>query len=226
MRQQEYRNGDDGRRTRDAQIFAVNLERLASSIYPGQPVPELDSIDGTDDSGSVYCVVNLSGDIMSIGIDNGWWKIVGPTQIAAKILDAVSYAKSKAMMARLVLDRHGYAATSTPQHILTHPTKESVSTLPAIDDPTFDQALSTKIDQALDTLTQIERFRRIRDSPEERIIAGPHDLFRIILIGHQIRRAEVDASSLRPSDANKLAADARAALQIAEQSARTVAEIP
>src|SRR5438067_1228110 len=104
---EERPRGDDDPRSRDARTFADNVEELVAATRPGEPVSMLGHIDGSDRSGTVHCVVDDFGDVVDVGIDRNWWGALGPSGVAAGILDALDYARSKVLMAQLILDRYG-----------------------------------------------------------------------------------------------------------------------
>lgn len=204
-------SGEDGR-ARDTLTFSESIEEVAARTAPGQPIPQLASIDGTDASGTVYCAVDVAGTLTHLGIDPGWWGALGPARVAAAILEAVRNAKFKAMMARLILERHGHGWVVPPPDFATAFTSDPPAPLPPPDAPGFERALEAKLSRAFGILNAAERFARARDAAEHRLVTGPQGLFRLTLVGSEIRSAEVDERGLRPTDAGALADDARAAL--------------
>ncbi len=206
---------DEDRRVRDARIFAGTIEDMAARVRPGEPVPGLDGIDGTDRSGTVHCVVDLRGGLLRVGIDQGWWERVGPGLIGSAILDALRFARSKATMARLVLDRYGHPAGGPPGDLGALFTAEPSTPLPPYDAPGFPGALARKAGRTMTILDSAERFARTRQSAQRRVVTGPRGLFRVVLSGAGIVGAEVNEHGLHPSDAADLAEDASAALRAA-----------
>jgi hypothetical protein len=215
-READRRGGED-RRTRDARTFVENFEDVVAHLRPGEPAPA-GGIDGIDATGTVYCVVDTDGTLLRVGIDDGWWDALGPGRIAGAILEALRFAKAKATMARLVLDRHGLGVDRAPRDLGTLFTSEPSEPLPSYDAYDFPEALSRKANRALTILDRAEEFSRLRDSPVRRVVTGPHGMFRVVLSGAEIVGAEVNEYGLRRSDAADLAEDARAALQAASST--------
>jgi hypothetical protein len=209
----DERGGGEDRRVHDARIFVENIEDLAARLRPGDPVPDLDRIDGADRRGAVHCVVDLRGRLLRVGIDDGWWDSVGPALIGSAVLDALRFAKSKATMARLVLDRHGHLAGAAPTDFGALFTGEPSTPLPDYDAPGFPAALVRKAGRAMTILETAERVSRTRASAQRRVVTGPRRMFQVVLSGGDIVAAEVNEHGLRPADAADLAADATAALQ-------------
>jgi hypothetical protein len=210
--------GDADRRVRDARRFLENFEDMAAHLRPGEPVPHIGGIEGTDPTSTVYCVVQLDGTLSQVGIVDGWWDAVGPGGVASAVLDALGFAREKATMARLVLDRYGHpyqAATPDPSTLFT---SEPSRPLPPYDAPDFQDALVRKVNRAATILANVERFTQARDSAERRVVTGPRGMFRVILTGFTIVGAEVSEHGLHPSDAADLAQDARDALLAARPS--------
>jgi hypothetical protein len=197
-------------RTRDAAAFAQRVEDLVATIRPGAPVPELDRIEGADRSGTVYCVVDRFGAVQDVYVDPGWWTALGPTRVAAAILDALDYARSKAALAMAVLSRHGHRPR-LPED--TSQVAGPPIDVPHVDSPDFERAIEAKLDHAFAVLKAARRLRESLDDPQPRTVSGPSGLFRVNVLGVVIQGAEVDESRLSPYDADGLASDARHALQ-------------
>jgi hypothetical protein len=212
------RGGSDDRRARDARIFVENLEDVVARLPRGAPAPEIGEIGGTDPTGTVHCVVTIDGTLVRVGIDDGWWDALGPGRVAAAILDAMRYAKSKAAMGRLVLDRYGHPIDSTTPDLGMIFTSEPSVPLPPYDADNFPDALARKLDRAVTILHNAERFSRAEESPERRVVTGPRGMFRVVMSGLEIVGAEVNEYGLHRSDAADLADDARAALLAATPS--------
>jgi hypothetical protein len=212
------RGGGEDRRTRDARTFVENFEDMVAHLRPGEPVPAVGGIDGTDATGTVYCVVDTDGALLRVGIDDGWWDALGPGRVAGAVLEALRFAKAKATMARLVLDRHGHPADGAPRDLGMVFTSEPSEPLPSYEASDFPEALSRKANRSLTILDRAETFSRLRDSAERRVVTGPRGLFRVILSGAEIVGAETNEYGLRRSDAADLAEDARAALQAASST--------
>jgi hypothetical protein len=211
----DERGGGEDRRARDARIFVGNIEDAVARVRPGEPVPGVDRIDGTDRSGTVFCVVDLAGRLQRVGMDDGWWDAVGPGRIAYAVLDALRFAKSKATVARLVLERHGHPAGGPPVDFGALFTSEPSTPLPDYDAADFPAALARKAGRAMTILENAERVSRTRESAERQVVTGPGRMFRVLLAGGDIVGAEVNEHGLHPADAAALAADATAALRAA-----------
>jgi hypothetical protein len=203
---------------RDTQRFVENFEDMAAHLRAGDPVPDVGGIEGTDESGTIYCVVDIGGTLSQVSIVDGWWEAVGPGAVAAAILDAMRYAKSKATIARLILDRYGHPYRPAVPDAGTLFAGEPSEPLPPYESDDFNAALSRKLERTMTVLTNAERFGRAADSPERRAITGPRGMFTVILSGFEIVRAEVAEHGLGPSDGPELAADARDALLAARPS--------
>ncbi|GAB3982632.1 hypothetical protein V1634_25825 [Plantactinospora veratri] len=183
----------------------------------------MDGIDGTDASGTVYCVVDSTGWVLRIGVDPGWWDALGPTGIAGAVLDAVRFAKSKATMARLVLDRYGHPVNAATSGRAAGLAPEPSEPLPPSDSPGFLAALQRELDRTSSFLDAAERFRQERDSGVPRVFEGPNRLFRLVLTGQDDLRAEVNEYGMRRSDGDEIAQDAVAAFRAAASGAQPVA---
>jgi hypothetical protein len=214
-----HQHGGEDPRAQDARIFVDNVEEMVARARPDQPVPPLGRIDGTDRSGTVHCVVDDDGEFVDISIDPRWWGAVGPAGIAAAILDALSFARSKASMAQLILDRHGRRRAPGPGSLFA---PEPSPPLPDPGSPDFEDALEAKIQRGYAILDGVERLNRERDTPARRVLTGPYGLFRLTMVGPQVEDAEVDRHGLTPGDQDRLAADARAVLREAARAARPV----
>lgn len=205
---------------RDARRFIENIEDLVSGMRPGEPVPGLDAIDGTDGSGTVRCVVDLGGNLLQVRVVDGWWEAVGPRGVAAAVLQSMRFARDKAGLARRVLSRHGRSVAVPSPDYATLFTSEPHRELPPYDAPDFPEELSRKVERAARILQNAERFARDRDSGIRREVPGPRGLFRVVLSGYTVVGALVDEHSLRAVDGDDLAADARDALLAARPRAR------
>jgi hypothetical protein len=196
----EHRIADTGR-------FVTNLEDELRGAGSVDPVPGLAGIEGTDASGTVYCVVDLSGALVQVGITDGWWAAVGPQGVAAAVLQALRLAKEKAGVAKLVLAHYGHALPAPRQARVT------VEPEPPLDDlAARAEAARRKIDQAASTLAEADRFNRAVAHAETREVTGPRGLFRVRVVGVRVVGATVDEDALRPEDGTELALDAREAL--------------
>jgi hypothetical protein len=210
--------GGEDRRARDVQRFVENFEDMAAHLRPDDPVPDVGGIEGADESGTIYCVVDVGGTLSQVGIVDGWWDAVGPGHVAAAILDAMRFAKSKATMARLILDRYGHPYRAPVSDAGTLFAAAPSEPLPPYESDDFNAALARKLDRTMTILSNAERFSRAADSPERRVVTGPRGMFSVVLSGFEIVRAEVNEYGLGPSDGPELAADARDALLAARPS--------
>jgi hypothetical protein len=177
----------------------------------GEPIPA-STIDGADETGMVFCVVDVTGALQQVGIADGWWDALGPNRVADAVLSALRFAKGKAAMARLILDRYGHRVEPAPVDLGTLFAEEASEPLPAYDADTFPEALARKVDRSSTILDRAQRFSRSHETPEQKVVSGPRRMFRVILSGSDITGAEVNAYGLHRSDAADLADDARAAL--------------
>jgi hypothetical protein len=179
-------------------------------------------VKGADQTGTVSCVVDLSGRLVKVGIDNRWWDTLGPDRVGHAVLDALRFAKYKAGMARLVLLDYGREVDQKHPDPETLFTTEPPEELPPFDDPRFEGALMREANRTLEVLEEAERFIRRRDSHERQEIYGPHRLFRVILSGLDIVDVELSDHGLHRPSGEILAEDACAALQAASPSALLV----
>lgn len=209
----DHRGGGE-RRADDARIFVNNFEELVTRLRASESPPNID-IDGSDLSGTVSCVVDMHGAVRRVSIDNGWWDSLGPARIAEAVLDAMRYARSKAAMARLVLDRHGRQAPHAPVDLGMLFTAEPSTPLPRYDADDFPEAVARKVARTMTILDEARQFSQARDGNERTTVTGPRGMFAVIRSGVTIVGAEVHQHGLHRSDAADLAADACAALQVA-----------
>lgn len=202
---------------RDARRFVENIEDMVSGSRLGDPIPGLDAIEGSDSSGTVYCVVDLGGSLLQVGIVEGWWDAVGPHGIAAAVLESLRFARDKAGLARMVLNHHGRPSAVSEPSYQTLFTSEPHRELPPYDSPDFPSELSRKVERAAQILANAERFARERDSGVRSEMTGPRGLFRVELSGSAVVGAAVNEQGLRAADGSELAADACDALLAARR---------
>ncbi|ROT32404.1 hypothetical protein [Micromonospora sp. HM5-17] len=146
--------------------------------------------------------------MQDVHIGPGWWAALGPTRVAAAVLDALSYARSKAALAMTTLGRHGHRPQLPPAPEIAPPID-----VPHVDSPGFERAIEARLDRAF---AMLEAARRIRESladPQPRTVSGPSRLFRVTVLGAVVQSAEVDEDHLGPYAGGELANDARLALQ-------------
>lgn len=197
----------DQHRITDTVRFVTNLEdELRGARFAG-PVPGLDGIEGSDASGTVYCVVDLAGSVVQVGITDGWWTAVGPQGVAAAVLQALRLAKEKAGVAKLVLAHYGHALPPLRR------VAPVIGPEPAVDDLAGRAEVARrKIDRAGAALAEADRFARTVAAGETREVTGPRGLFTVRVIGLRVVGAGVNEYALRADDGPELALDAREAL--------------
>jgi hypothetical protein len=216
---EDVRGGGDDGTARDARIFVANFEDAIAHLRRGEPIPAR-SIDGADETGMVFCVVDVTGALKQVGIADGWWEALGPGRVADAVLSALRFAKAKAAMARLVLARYGHPVEQAPVDLGTIFTEERSEPLPAHDADNFPEALARKVDRSLTILERAERFSKSHERSERMVVSGPRGMFRVLLSGSDISGAEVNEYGLHRSDAADLADDARSALLAAATATR------
>ncbi|MFI7602345.1 hypothetical protein [Actinoplanes sp. NPDC049681] len=190
----------------------TNLEDEMRDARPGEPVRGLDAIEGSDASGTVYCVVDLTGAVVQVGITDGWWEEVGAHGVAPAVLQALQLAREKAGIAKLMLARYGRPLPS-PSPAVSHAEPEPEYAGPEYDDQAGRaEAARRKIDRAAASLAESSRFLRAVNSGERRQVVGPRGLFRVHVEGLRVVGASVNEHGLRADDAAALADDAREAL--------------
>ncbi|HWS36135.1 MAG TPA: hypothetical protein VN408_25795 [Actinoplanes sp.] len=201
---------DDGRRRADAQRFVANLEDEVRRTAPGRPLPVLDTIEGSDTSETVYCMVRLDGLPVRIAITDGWWESVGRDGVAKAILRAHSFAGEKAVIARMLFRRYGRdlpGDSTATRRIADEPPSAAGHTGRNVLD-----RVHRSLDESSARMTAaMRRFEQIRDA-EQREFSGPRGLFTVVVRGPVIEEARVDSFRLTPDSAPVLAADALAAL--------------
>lgn len=199
-----YRIGDISR-------FVANLEDDVRGTRPGALVPGVEAIEGSDSSGTVYCVVDLTGALVQVGITDGWWREVGAHGVAAAVLQAWQLAREKSGIAKLVLARYGHPLPS-PSRAGARAESESGYHNQHDDQASRVEAARRKIDRAAASLAESDRLMRVVNSAERRDVVGPRGLFRVHVVGVRVVGASVNEQGLRPDDAGDLADDAREAL--------------
>jgi hypothetical protein len=216
---EDVRGGGDDGRARDAHIFVANFEDTVAHLRRGEPIPA-SSIEGADETGTVFCVVDVTGALQQVGIADGWWEALGPGRVAGAVLSALRFAKAKAAMARLVLDRYGHPVERASVDLGTLFSAEPSEPLPAFDADDFPEALARKVDRSQTILERAERFGRSQETSEQTAVSGPRGMFRVLMSGSGISGAEVNEYGLHRFDAADLADDARAALLAAAAATR------
>ncbi|MFC3381288.1 hypothetical protein [Couchioplanes azureus] len=203
----------------DARRFLGDVEDLVSRAAPGRPVRGLEQIDGTDGSGTVYGVVDVTGALLRIGLDDSWWEQVGPRAVGSAILQAVRSAKDKAAAARMMLQQHGHEVPAPAYDPASAFTDMPPVPLPGYDSERFEDALARNLRRAEQIMTNAERVSRLRDSGAERTVSGPRGLFHVVLRGSQIVEARVDTFMVGPDSGTELALDALDALRAVQSPA-------
>jgi hypothetical protein len=182
------RKRDDDARVADAHEFVADVDRLAAGAQHGGPPPRLDRISGPDRTGTAFAVVDSVGRFVDIGLLPGWWTALGPAGVAAGLLEALQTARMKAALVPMILRRHG----------ITPP------------EPVHDGFL----DAARDRIAEAYRLIDDADKGQQavRVVAGTRGLFRVVLRGCHLDRAEVAEAGLTAADTDRLVADCREAL--------------
>jgi hypothetical protein len=227
-----YRHDDGGRaavgyrdnRVEDVRRFLGDAEDLVSRAARGHPVRELEQIDGTDSSGTVYSVVDVHGALLRIGLDPAWWERVGPRAVGGAILQAVRCAKDKAAAARMMLEQYGHEVPAPAYDPASAFTDMPPVPLPDYDSERFEDALARTLRRAEQIITNAERFSRLRDSGAARTVSGPRGLFQVVIEGSQIIEARVDTFLIGPDSGAELAQDALDALRAVQSPAVVTGE--
>jgi hypothetical protein len=200
----------DDPRLPDARHFAEQLQDTIARTPRGQPVGGLDRIPGADVSDTVTCFVDVRGEFVDLTLRSDWWYTVGPAGIASAVLDALGYAQEKSVAALAILEHYGRRADPREQNPYTF---LQTADGPAATDPESEVAEAyAKVRRAASIVDAADRIRRVRDTGQQRVIAGPRGLFRLTMAGFALSHAEVDQGALSAADADLLAEDARAAL--------------
>jgi hypothetical protein len=200
---------DDPRLT-DARQFAGQLQNTIAMTPRDQPVAGLDRIAGADASDTVTCYVDARGEFVDLSLQSDWWYTVGPSGIASAVLDALTFAQEKSLVAAAILDHHGRSAQVSGPNPYTF--LEGHDGSPAPDRATEVAEAYAKVARTAAIVDAADRIVRMRDTAQSRVIAGPRGLFRITMAGFELEQANVDENALSASDADWLADDARAAL--------------
>lgn len=186
---------DDDARVGDARRFVTEVENMAIRARAGGSPPRLDRIGGPDRTGTAFAVVDALGRFVDISLHPSWWSALGPSRVAAGLLEALESARLKAALVPMILRRHGYAPSSTREPAHARPEGES--------------DLRAQITDAYRLID--DAGKRLREREATRVVDGPRGLFRLHLRGGRIERAELLARPV-PGDTDRLVADARDAL--------------
>ncbi|MFB9331187.1 hypothetical protein [Actinoplanes octamycinicus] len=190
---------------KDARRFWRNLEDAVAQTRPGQPVPGLSSIEGSDNSGTVYCVVDLGGDPIRVELFNGWWDTVGPTRVGPAVLDAFRFAREKAGLASLLLRRHRLPRRGPRRRL------EVATLMPAFGASDGAAELRRSMVRAADQAEAVLGLVEASRGGRRREVHGPRGLFSVTMDGWQITSAAV-IDRVRADDGEALAMDACDAL--------------
>jgi hypothetical protein len=203
----------DDPRFDQARRFVRGLEEDLASTPRYLPIEGLERITGTDETGTVTCVVDARGDFVDLSIGFDWWYTVGPSGVASGILDALQFAQDKAMLAMALLRRDGRPTSPDPSAddpFLRDGTADSWSPRDAWAEWA---AAEAKVERGYALMDVADRVVDMRDSPEPRTISGPLGLFHLRLVGFTVQSAELNSHRIVPEDADRIADDARAALR-------------
>ena len=200
----------DDPRLADARQFAGQVQNTIAVTPRDQPVEGLDRIAGADVTDTVTCFVDARGEFVDLSVRSDWWYTVGPSGIAPAVLDALVFAQEKSVAATMILEHYGRPAGTREENPFAF--LQAVD-MPYSADPESEVAEAyAKVRRTASIVDAADRIGRLRDSGQQRVIAGPRGLFRVTMAGFQLVQVDVDQSALSASDADLLAEDARAAL--------------
>ncbi|MBE1492168.1 hypothetical protein [Plantactinospora soyae] len=203
----------DDPRLDQARRFVRELEDDLARTPRYLPIEAIDRISGTDQTGTVTCVVDARGDFVDLSIGSDWWYTVGPSGVGAGILDALQFAQDKAMLAMALLRRNGRQTSADPPADESSRDDEADSSWSPRDAWAEWAAAEAKVDRGYALMEVADRVAQLRDSPEPRTISGPLGLFHLRLVGFTVVSAEINSHRIAPDDADRIADDARAVLR-------------
>ncbi|GAA2511481.1 hypothetical protein [Winogradskya humida] len=200
----------DDPRVPGARHFAERLRNTVANTPRDLPVDGLDRIPGADVSDTVTCFVNVHGDFVDLSLQSDWWYTVGPSGVAAAVLDALAFAQEKSSIAMAILGHYGHRAEERSENPFTF---LQAAEAPHYSDPESEIAAAyDKVRRTASIVDVADRMSRRRDTAEHRVVTGPRGLFRLTMAGFDLQHADVDENALSAADAGLLAEDARAAL--------------
>jgi hypothetical protein len=186
---------DDDARVADAQRFVAGVEDMVARLQPGDAPARVDRIRGPDRTGTAHATVDPVGRLVDIGLTRDWWPALGPSGVAAGLLEALACARMKAALVPLILRRYGVGPATGP---VLRP-----AGVPFVD---------TARARLADAYRLIDHAGQRTPEHSIRVIAGPRGLFRLHVRGSRIEGADVDQAGLSAGDTDRLVADARDAL--------------
>ena len=195
----------DDYRVADTERFLARVEEDLRRARPGEPLPQLDAIDGSDASGTVHCVVALDGQVRQVGIMSGWWDRLGPPGAGRAVIQAWEYARQKAGLAESAMMERGFPV----------PVPEVA---PARREPEPHgraarwAALQRSLERSLEEIDALDRKIALITAKEPRTVSGPNGLFHVRLEGVRVVGAVVNEYGVGHDSGDALAQDARAAL--------------
>ncbi|GAA2564232.1 hypothetical protein GCM10010435_40630 [Winogradskya consettensis] len=200
----------DDPRAPDARHFAERLRNAVANTPRDLPVDGLDRIPGADVSDTVTCFVNVHGDFVDLNLQSDWWYTVGPSGVAAAVLDALAFAQEKSSIAMAILGHYHRRVEERDDNPFSF---LQTADVPYSRDPESEIAEAyEKVRRTASLVDVADRMSRRRETAQQRVIAGPRGFFRLTMAGFELQHADVDENALSASDAGLLAEDARAAL--------------
>ncbi|HEX8345240.1 MAG TPA: hypothetical protein VF657_10990 [Actinoplanes sp.] len=200
----------DDPRLPDARRFAAQLQDTIAMTPRDRPVAGLHRIPGADASGTVTCFVDARGDFIDLTVRSDWWYTVGPSGIASAVLDALVFAQEKSVAAAVILEHHGRRVDTRAENPYTF--LQAVGAPYPADLGSEVAEAYAKVRRTTSIVDAADRIGRMRDTGQQRVIAGPRGLFRVTMAGFELQQADVDQRALSAVDADLLTEDARAAL--------------
>jgi len=200
----------DDPRLSDARHFAEQLRNTIAATPRDQLVGGLDRIPGADASDTVTCYVDAHGEFVDLSLRSDWWYTVGPPGVASAVLDALAFAQEKSLVAMAILEQYGRRAGAREENPYTFLQAEDAPY--PIDSEAEVAEAYAKLRRTASIVDAADRIGRMRDTAQQRVIAGPRGLFRVTMAGFDLLQADVNEDALSAADSDLLAEDARAAL--------------